>query len=111
MDRPLPPILDRYFKAENAGDVEALAACFEPDGTVVDEGRSFLGAEAIAAWMREARAKYHHLHVEPLEMDEHTGGPIVVRGSVSGDFDGSPVVLAHAFQLRGGRICRLEIRA
>ena len=109
MDKPLPPILDRYFKAENAGDVEALAACFEPDGTVVDEGRSFLGAEAIAAWMRAAKARYHH-HVEPLEMDEHTGGPIVVRGSVSGDFEGSPVVLAHAFQLRGGRICRLEIR-
>jgi ketosteroid isomerase-like protein len=108
MTTPLPAILDRYFQADAAGDADALAACFASDATVTDEGRTVQGPEAIAAWMREAKAKYHH-HVEPLDGVEH-GGRIVVRGRVSGDFPGSPVVLDHAFRLTGERIASLEIR-
>ena len=38
MSLDLPSILDRYFAAQNAHDIEAMVACFAPDAAVRDEG-------------------------------------------------------------------------
>jgi hypothetical protein len=56
----------------------------------------------------ETRKKYNH-RVEPLAVS-HRDGKITVKGRVSGNFPGSPIVLDHSFAIVGDRIVSLEIR-
>ena len=107
MNSEIPEIIQRYFESETAANLEALAACFTPQATVLDEGRTYRGRAEIRQWMAEAKAKYQH-SVTPLEAQARDGRT-VVSATVAGNFAGSPVTLAHAFRLRGGRIAALEI--
>jgi len=110
MATTLPPIVARYFRAEAACDVEALAACFTPEGRLVDEARTIEGPEAIASWMRTVMSKHHPYQVELLESSEKDGGVVIVRGRVSRHAPNSPVEMNHKFQVVHGKIARLEIR-
>jgi hypothetical protein len=103
----LPPLLDLYVKAENAGDIEAFSQCFAADAVVRDEGRSHQGQAAIRAWIMEAKKKYNHT-VEPLELEDRDG-KTVLKARVSGSFPGSPVTLASTFVIADGKIASLEI--
>jgi hypothetical protein len=107
MDLNLPKPIELYFTAENANNAEGLAACFIREGTVLDEGRTLKGREAIKAWNLATKAKYGHA-VEPLEIDEDAER-VVVKGRVSGNFPGGPIVLPFSFQLAGDQIAHLEI--
>jgi ketosteroid isomerase-like protein len=105
----LPDILDRYFAAQNAHDIEAMVACFAPDAVVRDEGRDIVGTQAIRAWKIETGTKYR-ITAEPLESHPEAGRTIVVV-KVSGTFPGSPANLGYRFGLSAdGRINALEIR-
>lgn len=109
MATTLPPIVDRYFRAEAAGDAEALADCFTPEGKVVDEARTIEGPEAIASWMRHGMSKHHPIRVELLESNEKDGGVVIVRGRVSRGSPDNSVVRNHTFQVIRGKIASLEI--
>ena len=50
MDLQLPHPIEKYLRAENAGDVEALSQCFTPYATVRDEGHYYEGLPAIKNW-------------------------------------------------------------
>ena len=102
-----PPIALYYFASENTHDASAIGRCFASDATVRDENQTIRGLAAIRAWRSEAGRKYAH-RVEPLEV-AHNDGRIIVRGRVSGNFPGSPIVLDHIFALTGDRIVLLEI--
>ena len=105
----LPIVLQRYYYAENAHDIEAMVACFAPDALVRDEGRDIRGTEAVRAWKKETSAKYH-ISVEPLECSVEAGHAVVVV-KVSGNFPGSPANLTYRFDLTAdGRISALEVR-
>ena len=54
----IPDVIGRYVAATNARDVEAMTACFTPDATVRDEGRSYAGRAEIHAWEAEVTEKY-----------------------------------------------------
>jgi hypothetical protein len=103
----LPPPISAYYAAEQNSDFKALARCFAPEGVVRDEGRAIAGRAAIAAWMAEAKAKYHHRteFVSARESD----GAWLVRVRVSGSFPNSPVTLEQSFRLANGLIAALEI--
>ena len=103
----LPAAIDRYVKAENSGDVDALAECFAPDAVVRDEGRTYRGLAAIKAWKAETKKKYNHT-VAPLDVARR-GGRTVLKARLSGNFPGSPVTLEFSFVLEGGKIASLEI--
>lgn len=103
----LPKPIELYFAAENAGNADGIAACFTGEGTVLDEGHTLTGHEVITAWSRAAKAKYSHI-VEPLEVGEEAER-VIVKGRVSGNFPGSPVVLSFSFQLTNDKISHLEI--
>jgi SnoaL-like protein len=103
MSIQLPPAIDLYVKAENAGDVQAMSECFAPNATVRDEGRTYEGLAAIKEWKAETKRKYKHA-VAPLEI---TG--TVLKAKLSGSFPGSPVILEFRFVLGGGKIVSLEI--
>ena len=105
----LPDTLDRYFRAQNAHDVDAMVACFAPDAAVHDEGRDHIGTEAIRAWKTETSAKYR-ITAKPIEC-RNEGDRTIVVVTVSGTFAGSPANLTYRFGFSAdGRIAALEVR-
>ncbi len=107
MNHELLPAIDRYFSAVAAGDPPAAAAAFAEDGIVRDEGADHRGRAAIAGWIAEAQRRYRFTN-EVLGARE-AAGAVIVDVRVSGDFPGSPAVLAHRFRLDGANIQSLEI--
>lgn len=105
MQLPIPA--QAYFNARAPQDGEALADVFAPDAVVHDEGREHHGPQAIRDWWLASKAKYRH-HAEPINVAQ-AGDKIAVRATVTGDFPGSPAVLAFTFGLDADRITDLEI--
>jgi len=103
----LPPAIDLYVKAENAGDVESLSECFAPDAIVRDEGRTYEGLAAIKQWKAETKKKYQHT-VEPLASLQK-GDKTIVTNRLTGNFPGSPIEVRFVFRLEGDKIASLEI--
>lgn len=95
----LPDPIQIYCATNAPQDGAALAAAFAPDAIVHDEGATHRGAAEIEAWWAAAKARSRQ-RAEPLDLTE-TGGKLLVRARVSGDFPGSPAVLTFAFGLSG----------
>jgi ketosteroid isomerase-like protein len=109
MSPALPEILQRYFAAQNAHDIDALVACFAPDARVRDEGRNIVGTDAIRAWKAETSAKYG-VTAQPREL-RRDGETTIVVAKVSGTFPGSPANLTYSFGFSpDSRISALAIR-
>jgi len=103
----LPAAVAAYFRADSAHDAAAVAQCFSADGEVRDENAVHHGHAAILQWKRSTSDTYAAT-TAPLACTT-TPGACLVRGEVSGNFPGSPVLLDFAFQLDGARITVLEI--
>jgi hypothetical protein len=104
----LPRPIELYFAADNGNDLAALAACLADDATVLDEARTHRGLAAIKRWKTETKRKYSYT-IEPLAAEQH-GEITAVKGKVSGNFPGSPVLIEFCFRLSGDKIASLEIR-
>ncbi|MNR00502.1 hypothetical protein D3C85_1162760 [compost metagenome] len=52
------PAIAAYFTSETGTDVDALKTVFTHDATVLDEGKTIVGIDAIIAWRAAAKAKY-----------------------------------------------------
>jgi len=105
----LPIVLQQYFEAQNAHNIEAMVDCFTPDAVVRDEGRNITGTEGIREWKKNTSAKYR-IAAEPIESRVETGLTVIVA-KVSGNFPGSPANLTYLFGFAAdGRISALEVR-
>jgi len=106
MSITLPAPIAAYFAADRH-DADAVAACFSEAATVLDEGKTHIGRDAIRDWKAAASRKFSYA-VEPFAV---TGDKdrVIVTGHVSGDFPGSPVDLRYAFALEDDLIAGLEI--
>ncbi|MFU7527389.1 nuclear transport factor 2 family protein [Qipengyuania sp. ASV99] len=107
MTLDLPDPIARYFAADKRADAAALAACFTPDATVIDEGNSYVGRDAIRQWMANASTQYSYT-AEPFALDQQDG-KIVVTSHLEGNFPGSPVDLRYLFAIERDLIAALEI--
>ncbi len=108
MTTEIPANLIGYFAAQNAHDVDAMVATFAMDAEVRDEGRSYVGREAIREWKMATSSKYA-ITAEPLRSDRD-GDALKVIARVSGNFPGSPAELTYDFLIDGSdQIRRLEI--
>lgn len=108
MSIKLPPVVDAFLQAKNDHDSTAFVACFADQAVVWDEGREMRGTAAIKQWIENSNAKYHiTVTAEKLaECDNET----VLTAQVSGNFDGSPVLLDYHFTISEGKISQLSIR-
>lgn len=102
----LPEPIAAYFAAEQ--NPQALAQCFTPQAVMNDVGHTYTGIEAIKAFMAEASARYNATSV-PFAIEREDGYQLV-RATVTGNFPGSPIVLAYRFRLERGLIASLEVR-
>lgn len=103
----LPGAIDAYFSADNKGNAQAITACFTQDATVIDEGNTYTGHDAIRQWMANASTQYTYT-VEPFDIAED-GQRTIVTSHLVGNFPGSPVDLRYFFLLRDDKIAGLEI--
>lgn len=105
----LPQAIANFVDPNNAMDPQRIAAAFNPDAKVFDEGHLRRGREEIAAWASDYVARYQST-MEPTGVvqagDEH-----VVRATVRGTFPGSPIALDFHFLLQDGGIQSLEVTA
>lgn len=107
MSIELPKAIDAYFSADKAGDAQAIAEGFTQDATVIDEGNTYSGRDAIRQWMANASTQYTYM-VEPFDIAKD-GQRTIVTSHLVGNFPGSPVDLRYFFVLRGDKIAELEI--
>ena len=107
MKAQIPEIIEIYFRASNANDVETLVSCFSTDAIVIDENETHRGTAAIKGWSVNVRKKYE-FKAEVLRAIEKPDA-VVVTAKLSGTFPGSPVDLDFKFTLKGKPISSLEI--
>ena len=105
----LPGPIETYVRAENTGDVEAMAKCFAPYATVRDEGHLYEGLPAIKNWKARSKNKYNHT-VTPLAISRTDGGA-KLSARLTGNFVGSPVIANFHFALVDDQIASLQIRS
>ncbi len=103
----LPPAIAAYFKSAHDLPPEQLAAIFAEDAQVHDEKQDYHGLDTIRQWRIAAYAATQFA-ARPLALREE-GAEFLVTAEVSGTFPGSPIMLAHRFVLKDGRITDLEI--
>ncbi|MFC5924367.1 nuclear transport factor 2 family protein [Micromonospora vulcania] len=106
----LPEVIDRYFQAAQADDLDAFVACFADTASVADEDRVHEGRPAIRAWRQRTMADTSYT-AEPLAATPQAGDSYLVRTRVSGSFPGSPIELRYRFTLRDDLIGALNIRS
>lgn len=107
MTRTLPPLLSAMIAAHNAHDTDAFLACLADEAVVRDEGHTHIGTAAIRTWFDATMRKYAP-HVEVTSLSTIDGEP-VIAGSVSGNFEGSPVALRYFVGVDDGKIVALKI--
>jgi ketosteroid isomerase-like protein len=107
MKTQIPEIIETYFRASNADDIDGLVSCFSMDAAVIDENETHRGAAAIKAWSVNVRTKYK-FKAQVLRATQKPGA-IVVTAKLSGTFPGSPIDLDFKFALKGNEISSLEI--
>ena len=103
-----PAVIERYLQATAAGDLDGLVACFAPDATATDEGKTYRGPVEIRAWREQVAASFDYttkvLSSEPGPADSYR-----VVALIEGNFPGGSVELTFAFRLTGDLIGDLVI--
>jgi hypothetical protein len=103
-----PTVVTRYLSAADAGDFLALADCFTPSGSVVDEGKTFRGHAEIIEWRETLAAKWIYTSAvsesEAIASEEYR-----VHIHVEGNFPGGVADLIFRFRLLEGLIDELFI--
>lgn len=107
MNIQLADPIKKYFEISNAANPAGLKDCFNTDAVVLDEGGTYQGHAAIAAWFSDTRQKYA-FSAKPLSTIRHEQHEIVTA-EVSGNFPGSPIQLSYTFLLQDGKIQSLQI--
>lgn len=112
MKTKLPPEVDKYIEAVNAGDAQALQSSFARDAVVKDVEREIRGIEAITRW-----ASHDILAVEArfeVRKVVERDGETTVTVKIDGTFDRKglpdPLLMDHTFKIAGGKIAALIVR-
>jgi hypothetical protein len=100
----LPNVIKEFVEAKNNHDSTAFAKCFSETATVFDEENTYRGRNAIKSWIETANAK-HKIVAVPVNYSEAG----ILTAEISGDFDGSPVLLDYNLEIKDDKINRLEI--
>jgi ketosteroid isomerase-like protein len=99
----LPNIISDLLAAQTNFDSKAYAACFSETALVFDENETHKGQNEIEKWNEKTNEMYQ-TQLEALEFAKN-----VLTTKVTGNFEGSPIVLKYHFELKEGKIDRLEI--
>lgn len=113
----LPGAVVRYLDAHRVHDTAALLASFTGDATVIDDGSTYTGTEAIEKWMNRSAGEYTYTSEPVAVAKDAVAKDAVAKDAVTwtvtqhleGDFPGGVVDLRFRFALRDGLIEHLVI--
>jgi hypothetical protein len=104
-----PPPVTRYLRAADSQDPRACADCFTPDGTVLDEGRTYRGRAEIAGWRAALAGRWTYTSTVTGVEEPGPDGEYRLTVHLSGDFPGGEADLRFGFTLRDDLIAALRI--
>lgn len=104
----LPQTIQAYLAAHAAGEVAAAADAFSPDAVVVDDGRTYRGAEEVLGFLGHAGSEFSYT-TELIGAERIDDAHWVAINRLEGDFPGGVVELRYRFTLAGERITELVI--
>jgi hypothetical protein len=100
----LPKVIADLINAQYHYDSAAYANCFSETATVIDERKTYNGRTEIQQWIKKANEEFKTV-MKPVEYSETEE---ILKAEVSGNFDGSPVILNYHFELKEGLIQYLK---
>lgn len=106
--RALPAPVLTYLDAHDDNRHTDATAVFAPDATVLDDGSTYEGIDAISAWIETSATEYTYTSTrigQHVADDNH----VVVQIRLDGNFPGGTVTLRYQFELHAGLIKRLAI--
>jgi hypothetical protein len=103
----LPNVIKDLVKAQNSLDSAAYSNCFSETANVIDEGKTYQGRSEIKAWIEKANQEVAPV-MKPIDYQEISSGN-VLHAEISGNFDGSPLVLKYHHLFEDGLIQTLQI--
>lgn len=104
----LPTVVLNYLDAHDESRVRDAVTAFAQDATVVDDGRTYHGIDAIGAWIASSVGEYEVTSTRIGQAGAETSRP-VVRVRLDGNFPGGTVTVRYQFELADGLIERLVI--
>lgn len=107
MSLELPTPIAAYVAANARLDVGGMLAPFAPDAVFRDNGTDFRGHTELRHLFEEAVVAVKAIFTP--DTVRHEDGRIVVEGSASGDFKGSPLRFTYRFALENDAIKALEV--
>ena len=104
----LPPTIRAFLAARAERAVDDALRAFGDDPVVVDDGRTFRGADEVRGFLRDAGTEFTYT-TELLGAWRLGDDRWVVRHHLVGDFPGGIADLDHRFTLGGGLVAELVI--
>lgn len=101
----LPKVISDLVKTQNNFDSVAYANCFSETAVVFDEGKTHKGRKEIAQWIADANNRYEAT-MKPVSFEEKES---ILKAEVTGNFDGSPIILNYHLEIVDELIQSLRI--
>ncbi|GAB4046776.1 nuclear transport factor 2 family protein [Spirosoma litoris] len=102
-----PKVVADLVLAQNNFDSVAYATCFSETAVVFDEGKTHNGRKEIEHWIADANERYKAT-MQPVSFEEKETESLL-KAEVSGNFEGSPVVLNYHLEIADELIQSLKI--
>lgn len=104
----LPAPVLAYLDARDEHRYADAAAVFASDATVLDNGTTHEGIDAITTWIEASSTEYTYSSTRVRQQVADDSHP-VVHVRLDGNFPGGTVLLRYQFALHAGLISRLAI--
>lgn len=102
----LPKVVLELVAAQNNFDSAAYVMCFSETAVVHDEGKIYNGRKEIEHWIADSNERYKAT-IRPESFEENET-ECVLKAETSGNFPGSPIILAYHMVLSDGLIQSLK---
>ncbi|MEV4504179.1 nuclear transport factor 2 family protein [Streptomyces klenkii] len=104
----LPEVITRYLTAHRAHDTAGAITAFTREATVIDDGNTYEGTEAIRGWLDRSATEFTYtIHLIGAQQTDATH--YIATHHLEGDFPGGTIDLRYQFTLLDGLIERLVI--
>lgn len=105
----LPKVIADLVKAQNNFDTVDYTDCFCETAIVFDDGKTHNGRKEIEYWIEDTNQQYKAT-MEPLSFEQQETVSIL-KAEVSGNFDGSPILMSYHLEITDKLIQSLKITA
>ncbi|MEU2717224.1 nuclear transport factor 2 family protein [Streptomyces sp. NPDC007205] len=104
----LPEVITCYLKAHRGHDIATAITAFTDQATVIDDGNTYAGTEAIEASLNRSATEFTYtIHLTHAQQTDATR--YIATHHLEGNFQGGTIDLRYQFTLRDGLIERLVI--